>query len=274
MVHETIDGERLPAVGVGDGGVARIVYDQLVVEGLVVEVDIVEGLIGPVLHAEGDDLLSDVVAQCGGGTEGVVRGGQGRIVAQCREQRVKAGLGWNDARGILIPVRQYAVGGIGDGLLAGRGNVDEGKDVLRNAVEIRRVSTQGMAQQQGLCGLVVHGPGVVHGHGDVVEVPGVNGGTGEVIPDPHQLGLDPFVGHVVLVLLRCDCAPRNERHRQQQRECDGVETSVESCVHARCHCSLKDTTPVAKWLATGVTRRRWKGNVVGGEGLEPPTPSV
>ena len=197
LVHETVDGQGLPAVGINHGRVARIGHHELIVEGLVVDVGVVEGLIGSVLQSKRDDLLGDVVAQSSRRAKGVVGGRQGRVITQSREKGVEPRLGGNDPRGVRIAVAQHPVGGIGSRFLACRGDVEEGEDVLGNAIEFSRIATHGVTEKHGLGGLVVGRPRIVHGQGNMVQVPGVDGGTGEIVSDAHQLRLNPFERHIV-----------------------------------------------------------------------------
>ena len=98
LIHKSIDRKRLPAVGVSHSGIAGVRNHELIIERLVVHIGVVERFIGTVLKAKGNDLLRDVVAQCRGRTKLVVFRGNGRVVAQCSEQRIKTGLCRNDTR--------------------------------------------------------------------------------------------------------------------------------------------------------------------------------
>jgi len=215
LVHEAVDGEGLPAVGVNHGRIARVGYHELVVQGLVVDIGVVEGLIGSILQSERDDLFGDVVAQCGRRTKGVVGRSQGGIVAQCGEQGVESCLRGDHTRGIRVAVAQHPVGSVGRRFLACRGDVEEGEDVFGNAVEFGRVATHGVTEEHGLGSLVVGRPRIVHGQRDMVQVPGVDGRTGEIVPDAHELRLNPLERHIVLCFLRLDGAKRRAEKGQQ-----------------------------------------------------------
>ena len=84
------------------------------------------------------------------------------------------------ADGLPVAVRQHPIGGVADGLVAGRGGVVEpGLLVDEDAVRDR----------------IVGRPGIPHGGGHVIEVAGVHRGGREVTADGIEQSLVPEPGH-------------------------------------------------------------------------------
>ena len=201
LVYESFDGQRLPAIRIGDGRVAGVGYDKLVIEWLVVQIDVIECFIGAILHSEGNDLFRNVVAEGSWGAESVVRRRQRWVVTVCREERIEPGLGSDHPRTVRIPVGEHPVGRIGNGFLPRGRDVKERQNVLRDAIEFDRIPPDRLAEKVGLGHVIIDGPGIVHGQGDVEEVAGMDGRPGEIHTDALQLGLNPFEGHVVFFFL-------------------------------------------------------------------------
>ena len=58
LVYKSADGQRLPAVGVGNRRVARIRDYELIIERLIVQVLVIKDLVGAILNAKCNDLLA------------------------------------------------------------------------------------------------------------------------------------------------------------------------------------------------------------------------
>ncbi len=177
LIDEELDRERLPAVRIGDIGVAREIGEERLVDGRVHQVAVVVDLVRPVAEPVGDDRPRDAVAD---------RRGRIAHLVDVVGVKAEAGHGRIDQRddvigthGVEEAVTQHPAGGVRDRFLAG------GLDVLRACT---------LVMEDLVGNVVVGGPRVPHRRGDVIEVPRVHRRAGLVVADSLEEDFLPLAG--------------------------------------------------------------------------------
>ena len=168
-----LDLEGLPAVRVAHDR-SRLCHDQGRVHGLVAGIVIARGLVRPVGQPKRDDGLGDPVPD--GGRRAARRGRHVERVAERVHEIVELGEVLVGADGLDVALGEHPVGGVADGLVAGRAHVGGGLLLLDEIARCRRV---------------VGRPGVPHGGRHVEQVPGMDGGRRERAPDCVERGFVP-----------------------------------------------------------------------------------
>ena len=65
LIDKQIERERLPSVGVTDVRIAHQFWTHWVIDWFVILIFVLINLIGTILEAKLNDLIGDVIAQCG-----------------------------------------------------------------------------------------------------------------------------------------------------------------------------------------------------------------
>ena len=196
--HRTGELQRLPVVRVQDAEDGEgVVEDQRAVHGRGVgPVGVVSGLVTAVLHAEGDDLFGDVVAQVGRAAVEVVGAHVGGVVAELKHFCVEARQRSGRVRRGAVAVVEHPVGGVADRLVGGGDRV---RVVLHQPVGDREfVAGLHRTHQRGRPLPVHQRPRVVHRRRGVVQVAGVHHRAGKIVADRLQHLLVPLARDRVL----------------------------------------------------------------------------
>ena len=227
LSHKSAQADALPAVGLHKPGVAcHRLDEQLWVGRRVVLVGMAVGFVAAVRGAVSHHLLRDEVAEGRGAIVEVVDALEAVDASRHRKLLVERHQRGGAPRGIQKAVPKQSIRRVVDGRLlgpsAGRVVFDVGKLHVHQEWRGHRV---------------VRRPGIVAGHGPVVQVPGVNGGAGEVVADGVEQGLVPLAHHRRFVgsltpNRRHKTSPAGREHRDHpRRPQQGVVGQVE---HVRC----------------------------------------
>ena len=198
LVNSAGQIQRLPAIRIGHGTVARLQHIQRSIHGNIVRWHIVVLFIGTILiavlgHAEG--YVVSQRCRIAGGIVGTVKVNR---ITELRHEIKKPGDRGKRPRGILKTLSQQPVCSITDSLsprslnIGGNGNSVEGTCVIAYC----------FPEEIGfrLAGSIVNSPHVVHEHGKMKQIARMHGRAREVLPDTLDQYFIPLTGNGLLRL--------------------------------------------------------------------------
>ena len=190
LVHEGQQTQRLPAVQVHDGGIARLVRLERRIHRLIGAIGVVARLVAAVVQAESKIATRDVVAERRRAV-GVVVVLLGGVVTERRHQGVRVFADAASARRGAKAGADDAVGGEAECFPS------RPQDVRRRRRAIERAARSGAAsaEQPGRRGVVMGRPSVPHGGRDMEQVAGMHHRARVVLADGLQQHLAPAPGH-------------------------------------------------------------------------------
>ena len=198
LVNSAGQIQRLPAIRIGHGTVARLQHIHRSIHRNIVSWHVVVLFIGTILiavlgHAEG--YVVSQRCRIAGGVVGTVKVNR---ITKLRHEIKKPGDGGKRPRGILKTLGQQPVCSITDGFsprslnICGNGNSVEGARVIAHC----------FPEEIGLRlpGSVVNGPHIVHEYGKMKQIACVHRRAGKVLPDTLDQYFIPLTGNGLLRL--------------------------------------------------------------------------